>query len=484
MSQTSQRFAWALGLTLGLSLGGCATVPPTLPALPVLKPDAPATALPIEVSPRGLKVTSDPTAPGQFMAGLLFRGGPINDPPSLPGLTEWVAEAALLGTVGRDSATEGPHQRALALGGSIESVATGALVGWLVSGPAESADGLTDLLFEVALRPSFPASRTSMAITRNRDSLDTQGDAVVERAIAIALGQAVGLGRPLYMGPTKGMFERVTLAHTERHWRTIVQPEVGVLVVLGASAPTIGTLTELERIWPDAPSKRAEAPKLCTPQGRSAHLMVTPGSFGEHTIALWGGRAPGLGESGRRVAQAVMIHLDSRAGGPVEALVGAAQARRSSPDIIDLGHIEGRPIAAALVGAAGPPERALADLDRVDRFLSGIGPAQGVKPEQAQEAERRMQGQAQLRRHRPFHGVLQRAIEALGGADGQQASAEAMNAAATELFAPWRSSLVLVGSMDLRNALEERAKVAVWSEEEESRPPETLIRCVSEGAPR
>ena len=277
-----------LWLAISVVTAGCATAPPTLPQAPVPLETGATEPLKVSQSASGLKVVEDPSAPGQFMAGLLFRGGPINDPADLPGLTEWVVDAALLGTQGRDPSTESPHQRALALGGTIEAVATGAVVGWLIAGPSERSGELLELLFEVATRPSFPATRTSMAVTRNRDGLEAKGDALVERAIAIALGQAIGLGRPLYMGPTRGMFERVTLAHTERHWRRIVQPEWGALVVLGANAPDSAKLNGLQREWPSAPAQDDEPPSTCVPQGRTAHLMVTPGSFGEHTIALWG----------------------------------------------------------------------------------------------------------------------------------------------------------------------------------------------------
>lgn len=460
------------------TLVGCASAPLTLPPPPLAAELAPASRLPVTVAASGLRVVSDATAPGHFMAGLLFRGGPINDPPNLPGLTEWVVDAALLGTQGRDPATESPHQRALRLGGTIEPVATGAFVGWLIAGPTEQSETLLELLFEVAIRPSFPATRTSMAITRNREGLETKGDSVVERAIAIALGQAIGLRRPLYMGPTKGMFERVTLAHTERHWRRIIQPKWGALVILGDDAPDTETLAALQNGWRDEPANPLPAPAICAPQGRSAHLLVTPGSFGAHTIALWGGRAPGLGEPDRRAAQALMVHLDERAGGPVESLVGASQARRSSPDIIDLGHIAGKPIAATLVGAAGPAERALEDLERMDQFLSGLGGAKAITTADATEAHRRLRGADRLRLHRPFHGVLQRATQALSGSQTDSVTSVEMNAVASRLFAPWRSSLVWVGSMDLRETLARRAAVAIWSENEEDPPPKTQVRCV------
>ena len=323
-----------------------------------------------------------------------------------------------------------------------------------------------------------------MAVTRNRDGIDARGDALIERAIAIALGQSIGLGRPLYMGPTRGMFERVTPAHTERHWRGMVQPRYGVLVHLGAPPPGEATLEKLERDWPASPDQTFAAPELCAPQGRSAHLMVTPGSFGEHTIALWGSRAPGLGSLERRDAEALIKHLDSRAGGPVERLVGASQARRSSPDIIDLGHIGGRSIAAVLVGAAGPPERAMEDLDRLDQYLSGLSNASAIEETDAAQAYQRLKGDQRLRLHRPFHNALQRALEAVSQVDRGPASAADLRGAAAEIFAPWRSSLVLIGSMDLRERLSERAEVAIWSQEENTAPPEGRVRCVPQrGAP-
>ena len=89
-----------------------------------------------------------------------------------------------------------------------------------------------------------------------------------------------------------------------------------------------------------------------------------------------------------------------------------------------------------------------------------------------------------LRLHRPFHNALQRAFEALGEVDRGATSAGDLRDAAAEIFAPWRSSLVLIGSMDLRERLAERAEVAIWSQEENTAPPAGRVRCVPQkGAP-
>ena len=133
--------------------------------------------------------------------------------------------------------------------------------------------------------------------------LDIPGQ--IERAIAIALGQSLGLGRPLFISPTAATFERVTLAHTERQWRGLVRPDHGVLVLLGGSELEALPVDRLTGGWPSPLADGAQKPpRTCVPQGRTAHLLVTPGSFGEHTIALWGNRAPGWGLPGRRATEA------------------------------------------------------------------------------------------------------------------------------------------------------------------------------------
>jgi hypothetical protein len=189
----------ALGAAGLLLTAGCAAPRLGLGPPPVPVPGETVSGLPASPAPSGLTLVADPTAPGEFVAALLFRGGPINDPPSLPGLTEWMVEAALLGTRGHDPVTLSPHERALALGGTLEPVANGALAGWMVFGPRAHADAFLALLQDVALSPSFPATRLSMSIAMNREALATREDALIERAIAIALGQSLGLGRPLYM---------------------------------------------------------------------------------------------------------------------------------------------------------------------------------------------------------------------------------------------------------------------------------------------
>ena len=168
----------------------------------------------------------------------------------------------------------------------------------------------------------------------------------------------------------------------------------------------------------------------------------------------------------------------------MEALVGASQARRASPDVVDLGHVKGQPVAAVLVGAAGPPERALVDLSRVDRFLSGLGEGDAVNEDEATRARVRLERLERSNLHRPFHSVIQLASTALAREAREAISQEGLNAAARDLFAPWKSNLVLVGSMDLRDALEEEAPVALWPADDAAPAPENPVRCMKGGRPR
>ena len=124
------------------------------------------------------------------------------------------------------------------------------------------------------------------------------------------------------------------------------------------------------------------------------------------------------------------------------------------------------------------------DLDRLDQFLSGLSSANAIEETDAAQAYQRLKGGQRLRLHRPFHNALQRAFEALGEVDRGATSAGDLRDAAAEIFAPWRSSLVLIGSMDLRERLAERAEVAIWSQEENTAPPAGRVRCVPQkGAP-
>ena len=370
------------------------------------------------------------------------------------------------------------------MGATLEPIANGAVAGWLVMGPRQESKRLLELLLDVALRPSFPATRMSMAIAMQREALESRDDGVIERAIAIALGQAAGLGRPLHMGPTAGTYERVTLAHTERHWRRIVQPDVGALVLMGSGEDTPLPDAITEGTW-DVPALTQEPPAVvCEAQGRTAHLLVTPGSFGEHTIALWAAGAPGWSATDRRALDALTLHLDARQGGPIEGLVGASQARRASPDLVDLGHIAGEPVAAILIGTSGPPEKALADLRKVDSFLAGLGSAQALTEEDAARALRRLMGRRSASMHRPFRNAIARALDALSPPSATPITPDALSATAQMIFAPWRSSIVLVGSTDLREDIEREAPVALWPEDADEPAPASAVRCIAPGAKR
>jgi hypothetical protein len=76
---------------------------------------------------------------------------------------------------------------------------------------------------------------------------------------------------------------------------------------------------------------------------------------------------------------------------------------------------------------------------------------------------------------------MQLAARALAPPRTEPVTRDAMNRAARELFAPWKSNLVLVGSLDLRDALEEEAPVALWPADDGLAAPENPVRCVRGG---
>ncbi len=192
------------------------------------RPAEPLTASPVlprapELLDSGLRVArvagSDPAT---YEAALLVAAGPLDDPADRPGLTEWLVEAALLGSRGDPDSQTPPQRRALELGGSLLAVSTGQLAGWVVTGPAAREAELSALLADVALRPSFPPTRMQLRAAQLRDHLEEQDSAGAQRAAALAAGMALGLGRPVALAPDPALFDQLNREDVRRHWKRIV----------------------------------------------------------------------------------------------------------------------------------------------------------------------------------------------------------------------------------------------------------------------
>ena len=328
----------------------CACVTPVRPDLPPPVPeslDRSAIQVPAQVRPNGLRVLIREGG-DVFVAALFFAGGPVNDPPNLPGLGEWMVESALLGTATRAPAERSPGARALVLGGELLPVATGGVLGWMVTGPRANAEGLLKLLADVAMEPAFPATAMQIAAGQRRENLEAEGDEVISLAIAVAIGSAVGLDRPLWLRTPARMLSRVTREDVARHWRRMGHPGASALVVRGASAGAVApTLLRLDA-WRPSPLRSVDA-TVCAPQGLRSHLVESDEAASERTLALFAARVPGRGAVGRPFVEAVLAEVGEEPNGALEAALGGEQARRARPDVIDLGLVGGAGV-SVLIG--------------------------------------------------------------------------------------------------------------------------------------
>lgn len=255
-------------------------------------------------------------------------------------LVELSLEAAGEPGAGRDEAS--PRARALALGGRLEVVADGALIGWRLvlmpcaaCGPGEPGEALRlerawELLLDVALLPELPASTVTRRAEQLRDRLLARVDTMERAAWRWAAALAVGIGRPAGAGPTEEAAANVHREALVRLHRSVVSPERMVLVGPGLSERTKGRLRTLEPVT----RRRVECP---------APPQLAFGLAGAGAVnAVEARRAPGLGVMGR------------------DALEDALMAARRDPvlgrrrvELVDLGG------SAALVDGGAGSEQSL-----------------------------------------------------------------------------------------------------------------------------
>ena len=262
----------ALALALAFSAAvasGCPTPraverlsepPPLSPAPPPAPPPS------VTTLPSGLRVVSHPSRDGVFAATLVVPGGPLDDPRGMEGLTGFTAEAALLATTQDPDRETRPERRALILGGRLDVVHDGVMVGWRVEGPATARGPLLRLLRDVAVNPDFPATR----VQARAEMLREQREQVRTRALADgrawAVALALGIGRPLGGAPTDATLARVNREDVARHHARIFDPRRAVIVVEGAPPDVIA---QVFRDWTprDGVAPRPDAVEAC-PAGR------------------------------------------------------------------------------------------------------------------------------------------------------------------------------------------------------------------------
>jgi hypothetical protein len=210
------------------------------PEPPALGP-APAPAPPPTVTtlPSGLRVVSYPARDGVFAAALVVGGGPLDDPRGMEGLTGFTAEAALLATTEDPDRETRPERRALTLGGRVDVVHDGVMVGWRVEGPATSRGPLLRLLRDVAIHPDFPATRVQARAEMLREQREQVRTRTLADGRAWAIALALGIGRPLGGAPADATLARVNREDVARHHARLFQPDRAVIVTEGASADVV-----------------------------------------------------------------------------------------------------------------------------------------------------------------------------------------------------------------------------------------------------
>lgn len=236
------------------------------------------------------------SAPGREQELLLVMvAEPELEPLGLEGATGLLLELSLEAAgepgAGRDEAS--PRARALALGGRIEVVADGALIGWrlvLMPCAACSEDRIErawELLLDVALLPELSASTVTRRAEQLRDRLLARVDTMERAAWRWAAALAVGIGRPAGAGPTEEAAANVHREALVRLHRTLVNPERMVLVGPELSERTKARLRTLEPVT----RRRVECP---------APPQLAFGLAGAGAVnAVQARRSPGLGVMGR-----------------------------------------------------------------------------------------------------------------------------------------------------------------------------------------
>jgi len=366
-----------------------------------------------------------------------------------------MVHSALLASANDPSPDHPPAARALGLGAMLMPIAHGNLFGWAIYGPGEAQAEALRLLSDVALRPSFPATALQIRGARERQRIVSTGEGELGTLIAVAVGHALGLGRPLRLEAPASLCDSLHREDVVRHWRRWVRPEHAVLVVSGRA--------ELGSGWTEwrNPTEVPPTPTTCLPHGQSAHLIVSSEEPGGDVLLLLAAAIPGLGTPERSALSAWFSWLGERPGGPIEALVGPQQARRAAPTVVDLAMTPGRTVAVAIAGTRGPEELAISDLQLVSgRFQAP--PEAGDRPglEGALAAAR---AERVVLRERPIARLVATAEDALFGVADVTTQAEDARRSAKAALAPWRYTFAGLGAADFESSLESLAPVTRWT---------------------
>jgi hypothetical protein len=198
---------------------------------------------------------------GELELGLFAKASPENEPIGLEGVSGLFVSLSLerAGAISDVS----PSARALALGGHLEAVSDGAIVGWALrlgpcdACPADRLDEAWALLLDVALTPDLRASSVTRRAEQYRDALLARVDTLSEAAWRWAAALGAGHGRPLGNRPTEGAASVVNREALVRLQRSLMSPERLVAVGppmpaeararLGALGPTPPGATEATR---------------------------------------------------------------------------------------------------------------------------------------------------------------------------------------------------------------------------------------------
>jgi hypothetical protein len=454
----------SLAAAFGLLAGAC---PASLPARPDLPPPAgqaaaSAAARRGDTLPNGLEVTRLPAADGVVHFALLMAGGPLEDPAAMPGLTDLVARAALLGTAGDPDPDTRPAQRAFALGGTLYAVSDGNVFGWVVLGPAAEAPALLGVLADVALRPTFPATRVRDLAEARREGTEADANATIMVALSVGAGVATGRGRRLPLDVEAAPLAKLNREDLVRHHARLVRPDHAALVIAGeapgASGEALGTLFGA---WRPATDRAAPTP-ACWPAAPSAHIVVDAAADREQVYTVIAVRAPGPGEPGRAALEVLHKALGATPNGRVTKALGLTRGPLSAPRLVDLGRGDGRGASVLLMRASGPNRRALLDLWQLVKLLREV-PERPPAGEELAVAERQA---AALRVQRGDHLIARLLGAGTEALYGQAPPLDALGDAALlrRMFVD-SLTVVGVGQLELGVVFEQLGAVSAWSAE-------------------
>jgi len=200
-----------------------------------------------------------PPRDGVFAAALVVPTGPNDDPRGMEGLTAFTAEAALLATRHDPDRETRPERRALALGGRLDAVYDGAMVGWRIEGPDSARGPLLRLLRDVAVSPDFPATRVQARAEMTREQRAQIRTRAIADGRAWAIALALGVGRPLGVAPTDETLARVNREDVTRQHARVFRADRAVVVTEGASADVVA---QVFRDWEPGPPPRIRPPTV------------------------------------------------------------------------------------------------------------------------------------------------------------------------------------------------------------------------------